>query len=90
MLTLFPPVEHEHLATIPGTVGDFSPPDTVPGLWVRHKADSRPLGQIMAEARNNKLPGAHLSPDGVVIVDDAAVVVTAMKIRGGVNVGTKR
>lgn len=82
MLTLFPPVEHEHSATIRGTVGDLSAPDTVPGLWVRHRADSRPLGQIMAEARNNKLPGARLSADGVVVVDDAVAVVAAMKNQG--------
>lgn len=82
MLTLFPPVEHGHSATIRGTVGDLSAPDTVPGLWVRHKADSRPLGQIMAEARNNKSPGAHLSADGAVIVDDAAAVVAFMKTQG--------
>lgn len=82
MITLVPNTGHRNSETIPGTVAEHSGIATVPGLWVRHKLGSRPLGQIMADARAGKLPGAFLSADGAVVVEDPTAVVAAMKTRG--------
>lgn len=52
--------------------------ETVP----RNRAECRPLGQIMAKARNGKLAGTRLLPNGSVLVDDVGVALAAMKRKG--------
>lgn len=56
--------------------------ETVPGLWNRNRADCRPLGQIMSEARSGKLAGTRRLPDGSVLVDDVGAALAAMKRKG--------
>lgn len=70
------------LTSFPNTGQTNTGRKTVPGLWNRNRADCRPLGQIMAEARTGNLAGTRLLADGSVLVDDFSAVVAAMKRRG--------
>jgi len=59
---------------------DATPGQTLMGFWSRHKADCRPVGSIVADARAGKLPGVSPLPSGFgfAVIDEAAAL-AAMK-----------
>lgn len=56
-------------ATIPATI-------TLMGLWLQHKAECRPIGGIVADARAGALSGIQPLPSGFgfEVVDEAAAL----------------
>ncbi len=53
---------------------------TLMGLWVRHKRECRPVGQVVAEARAGELPGIEPLESGFGFrVIDEAVALAAMR-----------
>lgn len=55
-------------------------PQTLMALWIRHKAETRPIGEIVTDARAGRLPGVAplASGFGFKVVDEAAAL-AAMK-----------
>lgn len=59
----------------------MSAPQTLMGLWSRHKHECRPVGQIVAEARAGKLPGVKEAASGFgFIVTNERSALAAMAI----------
>lgn len=55
-------------------------PLSLMGLWLRHRDDCRPVGDIMADARAGRLPGVTPTPRGFgFIVTDVPAALAAMK-----------
>ncbi len=43
-------------------------------LWLRHRGECRPVGQIVADARAGRLPGVHLKGRSFLINDETAAL----------------
>ncbi len=41
-----------------------APPPTLMSVWRLHRADCRPIGRLVGEAREGTLPGVEPSPTG--------------------------
>lgn len=62
------------IATIPATL-------TLMGLWLQHKAECRPIGGIVADARAGALAGIEPLPSGFgfEVINEAAALASMRK-----------
>lgn len=51
-------------------------------LWLRHRSECRPVGQIVADARAGLLRGAHLKGRSLLISDETAALAAMSKGAG--------
>lgn len=53
-------------------------PLTLMALWKRHKPYCRPIGMILADARQGKLPGVAETDHGSIIITNESAALAAM------------